>query len=116
MIIYFNKPNGQKDIDKGGWVIDRISDKGECFSAFPFPEGWSIPHKTNKFYEVYSKDSMTGFNEFFEKEYFDDPVHNANRKYAFFHSSGFEDNAEGTNPHDFVRYHIDSGKNYKKYQ
>ena len=115
MSIYYDKPNGQKEIDKDGWVINRISEKGECFSAFPYEAGWTIPHKTWKFYEIYSKDSITELNEFYEKEYFEDPTHNANRKYVLHISSGFENNSEGTNPNWSLRYCIDSGKNYEKY-
>ncbi len=114
MSIYYDKPNGQKEIDKGGWVINRISEKGECFSAFPYKAGWTIPHKTWKFYEIYSKDSITEIDEFDEKEYFEDPTRNANRKYVFFISSGFE-NKGGNNPNWFLRYYIDSAKNYKEY-
>jgi|SRR6185437_3325223 len=113
--IYYNKPNGQKEIGKDGWVILRISDKGECFTALPYTPGWIIPHKTWKFYEIYSQDSMTEIDDFDKKEYFEDLFHNANRKYVFFTGSGFENNAEGSNPNWIMKYKIDSGKNYKKY-
>lgn len=115
MTIYYNKPNGQKEIDSDGWVINRISEKGECLSVFPFTTGRTIPHKTWKFYEIYSKDSMTEIPEYDKNEFLKDPYRNANRKYAFYHSSGLENNAEGTNPNYTLDYYIDSGKNYKKY-
>ena len=115
MTIYFNKPNGKHEIDKDGWVIDRISDSGEYFTSSPMTPGWTIPHKTWKFYEVYSKDSMTEIPEFDENEYLKDPYHNRNRKYAIFRSSGFKSNNDGTNPNDLMVYDIDSGKNYKPY-
>ena len=57
---------------------------------------------------------MTEIDEFDEKEYFENPTRNANRKYAFHNSSWFENNKEGTNPNWFLRYYIDSGKNYKE--
>ena len=113
--IYYNKPGGQKEKDRDGWVIQWISDKGECYSALPYTTGWIIPHKTWKFYEVYSKDSMTELDEFYKMEFLKDSAHNANRKYVFYTSSGFENNAQGTNPNWLMRYAIDSGKNYMKY-
>jgi hypothetical protein len=113
--IYYNKPNGQKAKDKDGWIIQRISDKGECFSALPYEAGWIIPHKTWKFYEIYSPDSMTGIDEFDNNRYVEDLSHNANRKYVFFTGSGSEQKEIGANPNWFMTYKIDSGKNYKKY-
>jgi hypothetical protein len=63
---------------------------------------------------MYSQDSLTDIGEFDKKEYFEDLVHNTNQKYVFFTGSGFENNAEGTNPSYIMTYKIDSGKNYKK--
>src|SRR5215831_18229090 len=71
MTIFYDKPEGQKEFDKDGSVINRISEKGECFSAFPFTTGWAIPHATFRFYEIYSKDSMTEIDEFDDREYFE---------------------------------------------
>ena len=60
--IFFNQKNGQKRIDKDGCIEYTISDKGECFSAFPFEEGTVYPNDTFRYFEMLSKDT---FNRIF---------------------------------------------------
>lgn len=53
---------------------------------------------------------MTGFDEYDEHEFFQDSIHNINKKFAFYGSAGFVNNEW------VLVYYIDSGKNYQKYK
>lgn len=112
--IYFNKETGQKEFDKEGCIVYRISEKGECLSALPFKEGIANPHKTYRFFEVIDKYNVKEIPEFDVSEYLQDSINNARRKYVFFTASGYE-NPTGSNPNYVLEYYVDYGRNYKNY-
>ena len=112
--IYFDKKDGQKLTDKNGCIIYHISDKGECFSAFAFDEkNIFIPGMFECF-------EMTGNNDvkeipFFDSDtYWQDTLHNKDKKYMFYISRGYE-NLTGSDPNYVLEYYIDYGVNYKKH-
>jgi len=114
MTIYFNKKSGQKECNKEGCEIFRISEKGDCESAFTLREGFAYPRKTFRFFEVFKNDSIAEVPEFDKNEYLENPVKNQDRKYVFYSSSGYEDST-GSNPNYTLVYYVDYGKNYKNY-
>ncbi|OQP63672.1 DUF6843 domain-containing protein [Niastella populi] len=115
IVVYFDKKDGQRELDKDGCIIHRFSDKGECYTAFPFEEGgFAYPHKTFRFFEVFKNDSTREMPEFDLKEYSIDISRNMDRKYVFYYSSGYIDTTSA-GPSHILAYYVDSGKNYSKY-
>jgi hypothetical protein len=114
IVVYFDKKNGQKEVDKEGCLVYRISEKGEYYSALTMDEGWDIPHKTSRFFEVINKDSIREINEYDEHEYYSDSGNNGDRKYVYYGSSGFT-NPTGKDPNITLVYYVDFGKNHKHY-
>lgn len=113
VVVYFDKKDGQTEFDKEGCLVYRISKKGEYYSALPMDEGWDIPRKTSRFFEVFSKDSVREMQEFDEREYYMDSVNNGDRKYVYYGSSGYANNSAGTDPNITLVYYVDFGKNHK---
>lgn len=107
--IYFNQRNGQKEFDKDGCIVYRISEDGSCYTSLPYKQGSNYPNETFKFFEQINKDSVNQIFEFYENEYLKDTVNNKQRKYIFFHSSGY------SSPNYTFEYFIDYGMNYKKH-
>jgi hypothetical protein len=113
--IYYNQKNGAKEIDNNGCNVFRISNKGECFSGFPYKEGTAIPHKTYRYFESINSDSILEIKEFYKSEYLKDTSgQKESKKYVFYISSGFQ-NPDGKSPNYTYDYAVDYGRNYKNY-
>lgn len=107
--IFFNQKDGQKEFDKDGCIVYRIAENGLCYTSFPYKQGSAYPNMTYKFFEVVNNDSINQISEFYVKEYLKDTMTNKQRKYIFFHSSGY------SNPNYTFEYNVDYGMNFKKY-
>jgi hypothetical protein len=108
--IYFNQNGGQKAFDKDGCMVFKIPKEGNCYTSFEYKQGSTNPNETYKIFEVVETDSINQIFEFYENEYIKDTVNNKQRKYIYFHSSGY------SAPNYTFEYYVDYGMNYKKHQ
>ncbi len=81
--IYFDQKGGQRQFDKDGCIVYKISEKGECFSAIPYKEGVRYINKTFRYFAVITKDSIKEIPEFEKSEYIQDTINNQHKKYVF---------------------------------
>ena len=109
VIIYFDQKNGQKQFDRNGCIVYTISDSGECFTVLTYKQGSAYPNSTYKYFEVINKDSVNQIFEFYMNDYFKDTVINKDKKYIFYHSSGY------SAPNYTFVYYVDYGMNYRNH-
>ena len=70
--ICFGQKDGQKEFDKDGCILYRITGNGNCYTSFPYKQGSAYPNETYKFFEVIKTDSVNQIFEFYENEYLKD--------------------------------------------
>ena len=107
--IYFNQKNGQREFDKNGCIVYKISEDGKCYTSLPYKQGSAYPNITYQYFELTNTDSLNQIFEFYENEFLKDTISNKEKRYIFYHSSGF------SAPNYTFEYYVDFGENYKKY-
>jgi hypothetical protein len=73
--VYYEQDKGEKNLDSQGCIVHHISNKGDCFSAWPYKKDGTLvtPGETYQFFLVDSNGNIT--TEIFD---FNQPGHSDN--------------------------------------
>lgn len=108
--VYYGMKEGQSKVNKNNCREYIISDRGTCFTVFPYEKNGTavLPGQTYKYY-ILEKESITKeIFEFDKDQYLSDSIANKSKKYVSYYFAGLENGIYTAG------FSIDSG--YKFYE